>query len=386
MSTKISFPAMKGVMGKRDYYSCMVNLSEVPRLFTFNESPDLPIEARAQRPLNKGRINPIKNYIVDNEDGWLFSSLSASYKGDAVFTPCDVSPNMGTLAMDLGDTQFILNDGQHRAAGIKPALIALPDLGGAEQINVLFFPFESLERMQQMFADLNRAVVRTPMPLNIVFDGRDIRSRIVLALINKVPAFVGLVDKERSTLPTKSTCLFTLLALYEATNEYFDALYAGVDQATILFDDKLATAVEFWTAVSSRIKEWEAVRTGRMSSMELRQKTISTHSVTLRAIGATGGQLRLTDEKHWKQRLTALSSVDFNKANPEWLNTVVVSGSVISSRQARIAAKVIMRKKLKLETPAEEIALLAPKQEPAKTTASATGTPKKRRTPRKMAA
>ena len=51
-------------------------------MFTFRDWAEFTPEDREQRVLNKKRIPHIAKYILDNEDGYLFSSITASYKCD----------------------------------------------------------------------------------------------------------------------------------------------------------------------------------------------------------------------------------------------------------------------------------------------------------------
>ena len=76
---KVSFPAMKGIIGKKQYFATMMALSEIPHLFKFNDWQQFTPELRAQRVLVKSRVPEIVKYIVDNEDSYLFSSITAAY-------------------------------------------------------------------------------------------------------------------------------------------------------------------------------------------------------------------------------------------------------------------------------------------------------------------
>jgi DNA sulfur modification protein DndB len=80
---------------------------------------------------------------------------------DDKFRAVEDSSNLGYLEMELQEAKFLINDGQHRCAAIAGALNENPALG-KEQISVLLFPFEGLERAQQMFSDLNRFVQPPP--------------------------------------------------------------------------------------------------------------------------------------------------------------------------------------------------------------------------------
>src|SRR5215831_8880093 len=138
---KVSFPVMRGNMGGRQYYSLLISLSEIPRLFKFNDWEQSTPEVRAQRVLNKSRVPDIARYILDNEDGYLFSSITASYSSDVGvrFIASAENPDIGVLEMELENLELVTNDGQHRCAGISVAVKENPSLG-KDRISVLLFP------------------------------------------------------------------------------------------------------------------------------------------------------------------------------------------------------------------------------------------------------
>src|SRR5688572_185667 len=125
---KVSFPAMKGVIGKRTYYACLMKLNAIPKMFTFRDWVEFTPEDREQRILNKKRIPEIAKYMLDNEDGYLFSSITASYKCPVHFSPIN-GGELGTLSMEFEDANFVINDGQHRCAAIAAAVKENPALG-----------------------------------------------------------------------------------------------------------------------------------------------------------------------------------------------------------------------------------------------------------------
>ena len=49
-------------------------------MFTFRDWAEFRPEDREQRVLNEKRVPHIAKYILDNEDGYLFASITASYK------------------------------------------------------------------------------------------------------------------------------------------------------------------------------------------------------------------------------------------------------------------------------------------------------------------
>src|SRR6266566_3044207 len=145
-------------------------------------------------------------------------NLTSRLKGAVIGSPDDI----GTLEMEFDQANFVINDGQHRCAAIAYALKDNPSVGD-ETISVLLFPYESRERVQQMFSDLNRFVVKTSKSLDILYDKRDPISQVTMRIAEIVPVFQGMVDKDAVSLPVRSNKLFSLAALYDANSELLKA-------------------------------------------------------------------------------------------------------------------------------------------------------------------
>ena len=333
---------MQATIGQRTYYACVMKLSSIPKMFAFTDWIEFTAEDREQRVLNKKRIPDIARYILDNEDGYLFSSITASYNCKVRFEPVN-SDGLGFLELDLEEANFVINDGQHRCAAIAQAIKENPALR-EESISVLLFPYESKQRVQQMFSDLNRYVVKTAKSLDILFDQRDILAKVTLEVCETVPAFQGMVDKDNVSLPARSEKMFTLSSLYDANQELL-AEKRNSDDAFI--NELVTTGVDYWTTVSRFMPDWQRVKNG-IRPIELRQENISTHSVVLRALGGLGAELMKQFPSEWKNRLTDLSAVNWNKKNREWENVCMVANSVVSNRQARLATKAYLKRKLAL--------------------------------------
>src|SRR6266581_5500048 len=282
---KVILPAMRGRMGGREYYATLFSLSEIPRLFKFHDWAESTPELRAQRVLNTNRVPDIAKYILDNEDGYLFSSIAASCSSPLKFTPSSMTDDLGTLELELESAEFIINDGQHRCAAIAIALKENPALG-KEKISVLLFQTENLERLQQMFSDLNRFVQKTSKSLGMLYAHRDNRSALTMEVSEQVDVFRGMVEKEKVTIPLRSPKLFTLSALYEANEELLGKKIPK--QGSAVYAEVLKTAVEYWTELSKIIGDWQKVKNGELSASELRQEKINTHAVVLRALGGVG--------------------------------------------------------------------------------------------------
>jgi len=345
---KLTFPVIKGSMGGRQYYSLLVPLSEIPHLFKFNDWTGCTPELQAQRVLNRARVPDITRYILENEDGFLFSSITASYSCPVKFISSDENSDIGTLEMELENLEFIINDGQHRCAAIAAALKENPALG-KEKISVLLFETESMERLQQMFSDLNRFVQQTSKSLGMLYDRRDNLSALTMELVEEVDVFRDMVDKEKITIPRRSPKLFTISALYEANEELLGKKIA--EQGSPVYAEILERAVEYWTELSKIIGDWQKVKNGDLSAAELRQEKINTHAVVLRALGGVGRTLLEKYPRGWREKLRLLERLDWrksvdNSANPLWDAVCITAGSVVSNRQARAATLAVLLREI----------------------------------------
>lgn len=360
---KVTFPAMLGTIGGRTYYSCMMPLRVVPKMFTFRDWAEFSPEEREQRVLNEKRIPHISKYITENEDGFLFASITASYKCNLLFSPKG-SDGLGYVEMDFDEAEFVINDGQHRCAAIAHALKENPSLGD-ETISVLLFEYESRERMQQMFSDLNRFVQKTSKSLDILYDKRDPYSRLTLEVIHMVDVFDGMVDRDAISIGIRSPRLFTLSTVYDANKELlrFRDLEGKSEDKVESFQELVALTTTFWNTVAEFMPSWREVKEKHRLAMELRQESLASHTTVLRAIGAAGAELMEEHPTNWEHKLQALTEIDWRRSNPQWEGVCLVAGSVSSNRQSRQATKAFIKRALGLTLSDAEVRSLTPAEQ-----------------------
>lgn len=221
-----------------------------------------------------------------------------------------------------------------------PALAENPSIGD-HTIAVILFPYENLDRVQQMFSDLNKNVVKTSKSLNIMYDKRDKLSAETLALLDKVPVFKELTEKSDMSLRSKSLKLFTLAALYDANRE----LLKGRENEDVVENAEYLR--NYWTEVAKHMPDWKAVLTQHKTAVELRAEKICSHSTVLRALGGLGHELMKSND--WPKRLASLDDINWSKTNSDWENVCIIANSVVSNRQARAATKAYIKAKLNME-------------------------------------
>jgi DNA sulfur modification protein DndB len=344
-----NFPAIRGVQAGREYYVSMCPLRLIPRIFLFDED-ELRPELRSQRVLNKNRIPEIARYILANKKAYTFSALTASIDGKVRFEPLGTDESerkLGRLRIPM-DARFVINDGQHRRAGIEAALRENPDIGD-ETISVVFFVDAGLTRCQQMFADLNRYAIRPTRSLSLLYDGRDDFSHTAKALLRRVPVFSDLTELERSTISNRSLKLFTLSGIYSATR----SLLADMQVETA--DKRVDIAADYWCEVAKQIPDWQLAKERKVSTADLRRDYIHAHTLALAGLGRAGNTLIRTYPQDWQPWLAKLRTLDWSRSNSAvWEGRAMTAGRLSKKTVNVVLTGNVIKRHLGLELTADE--------------------------------
>ncbi|PSN10279.1 DNA sulfur modification protein DndB, partial [filamentous cyanobacterium CCT1] len=223
-----------------------------------------------------------------------------------------------------------------------------PDLGD-ETIAVVFFLDLGLRRSQQMFTDLNRYASRPDASLNILYDSRDKKAILSKEVVKRVPIFNKLTDAERSNLPVRSSKLFTLSAIYSATQHLL------INHRDADLEEKITLGARFWEAVSQNILDWHQVLAKEVSAGEIRREYVHSHAVTLSGIGGAGAALiSIYPDGDWPELLRGLRKIDWLRSNRDWEGRIMVAGRLSKSRTSIDFMTAYVKKALGLPLTAEE--------------------------------
>lgn len=348
MQDCFTFEAIRGIQAGREFFVALCPLRLIPKVFLFEEE-ELPPSLRAQRSLSKARVPLLTKYILDNPTEYVFSSLTASFDGEAHFESYgDYVSDAGRLSIPLS-ARIVINDGQHRRAAIEEALKQAPQLG-TEMISVVFFQDLNLVRCQQMFADLNRHAARPTKSLSILYDYRDSLARLVRRLAIEVPTFKDLTEMEKTSISNRSIKLFTLNSIYQATSVFLRRV--GLDAMS---EQSYEMAQAFWTALGSVIMEWRQVQSGEASSYWLRANFVHAHGVTLQALGRAGGDLLSAYPDDWERHLACVQTIDWSRTNTElWEGRALVNGRITKGERNIVLVANVVKRSLALPYTAEE--------------------------------
>jgi len=313
-----NFPAIRGIQAGREYYTSMCPLKLVTKLFLFDDE-EIRADVRAQRILNEKRIPEIARYIIENPKDYIFSAITVSVNGELEFESVQDNEDIGVLHISM-DAEFLINDGQHRRAAIELALKEEPDLAD-EAISLVIFPDSGLKRSQQMFTDLNKYSIRPSKSINVLYDHRDESSLVAKNIMNNVPIFMNLTEKEKSSISNRSSKIFTLSGIHSATIK----LLKGLDEQSV--EDKTNIAVNYWKEISKYIPEWQKVSEGKLNPKDLRSEYITGHTLALSALGTLGNYLLKNHKKTWKDKIKKIKTLDWSRNNSKlWEGRALSSG------------------------------------------------------------
>ena len=320
------FDSICGIQAGSPFYVIMCKLKDIPKLLP-DIDYDMPPELRAQRMLQESRIPVLKDYILSNQDSYVFSSLTASVDGDIKFIPsAHLGPDGKVGRLYPGkNAKFLINDGQHRRHAIEEALKVNPKLGH-ESITIVLFEDKGLEKSQQIFADLNKYARKPSTSLNILYDKRDTFGQFIVKMIKEIDIFKNRVDLENNSISERSAKVFSLSRITTATMKLFS--HKKIKKIT---NDKKTQAIDYWGAVSRTIPEWKMLMKEKVTPREVRENYIHTNSSMLNSLGVLGRVLFKECSDEWKQKISLLREVNWHRNNPEWEGNLLQGGRIVNT-------------------------------------------------------
>ncbi|MFH0267195.1 DNA sulfur modification protein DndB [Vibrio rumoiensis] len=317
MSTEGYFynlPAAIGVQAGRCFYNLSIPMGVLVKLLRVDSGHVLE---RSQREVNQTRAKKVARYITDNPDSFIIPAVTG-----VVETPSGVeAPTfekgshdcIGILNISM-DCELKLFDGQHRATGIAYALESNPNLR-SQSVPVMLFTEMTLAERKLAFTDINQNVSKPAQSLSDTYNSRDPLPQFAIELATTLPCFKGLVDFERNSITAKSESLFPLKTIKDAT-----ALFLGSDTKEISESNKDLARL-FWTKISEGMS-WGGLYFRNKTSQQIRETTITTHSVMIHAMGLAGSYI--TTQQHIEDiDLSGLSNLDYSKSSPDFLRRCI---------------------------------------------------------------
>lgn len=335
---KVTFPAIKGIQSGLTFYTVLASYKDLKKNFIFDDS-DLPIEMRQQRSLNEGRALAFAKYIKDNPSSYVTGAVVGTIDNSVRFIPLE-SPfveddSVGLLQLD-SDMPICLVDGQHRQRGLSLAIDENPTIEN-EQLPIVLYTAEGIERKQQIFADQNGHTVKPSSSLNITFDHRGTLNSFVKELASEIPSIKNRIDYESSSVGSLSHKFWPLVSFKK-----FICHLTGMNEKTFC---KEVNNKEMSDRIKEIIKEvingfdhlplWKSALSGEIPAKEVRENYIVAHAVFLEALGVWAQQMMLHFDANGKidySFMKVLSNVNTEKLSQNWCGRCVShQGTMVKS-------------------------------------------------------
>ncbi|MDO3380393.1 DNA sulfur modification protein DndB [Geoalkalibacter halelectricus] len=346
MNVTYTFPATKGFMAGKEFFTATIPFKFLVRLFRF-DSAEVPAELRAQRKINEGRAQKIADYILSNPGTYVLPAITASCDKGMTFQSMSDEHALGLLQVPL-DSTLLINDGQHRHRGIALALEQNPALAD-EGVSVTLFWDQGLASSQQMFSDINANAAKPSGSINALYDLRNPFAQWVMEILGNRPAIKARIDMEAASPAKKSSKLWSLVAFHTFVN-----LLTGINAKNIGrvpdLSAKTAEVCAFLDALDA-IPYWQPMLASTMSAEDVRENLVISHAVFLHALGILGAH---TPDL---SRLSGLGQLDPSKAAPLWQGRCVLQGKMRKTTDGVKSTAAVLMKHCGVDMP-EDIARL----------------------------
>lgn len=348
MNKTHTFPAVQGEQNDYVTYLIQCPIYVINTLSITNEKDVSPPIRRGQT-LDPSRIQEFIQIFSSPAMNSIVTPLVASINIIPEFEPISQSMfNMGIIYFPSA-TKLIIIDGQHRIFAIQH-LIDRKHIFRFDIIPVMIIVDKSFEKSRQLYISLNQQKTPLSRSKQILYDQDDL-AILVQNLVNEVPLFQNRIELEKTTISNRSQALFTLSAIYQAT----EALLGSTSKKT-LSKNQLAVAQQFWLDLSDIILEWQKIIKRELTAAYLRNNFVHSHTVTLLAIGLAGRALIEDHPETWRTRLKLLQNVDWSRTNEAlWEGRSMIQGRMSKTSNSIRLTTIVIKRMLELNISSKDM-------------------------------
>ena len=275
--------ASRGLQGNNIFYQISVPFRILASLVEMDD--DWDVTKRSQRLVNKTRAKALMRYIAKNnaeEAFWIVPPLIGTLEGNFEFkeVPLDGFSDVGHLVVPI-ECRIRLFDGQHRAFGIREAMVQHPEIG-YQTISIVVYPHLNLQQRQQAFHDINSMQKIPSQSIRIAYNNSDPMAEKISSYFRESNVR-HLIEYEKDSCSGKSDKVWSLKQWMEF------AKLAGDDYLPYLekfIDDLWVTAKLTLIESNQSVRMKERVIPGVFEAQQiLREYYIVPHIVFLKALG-----------------------------------------------------------------------------------------------------
>ncbi len=242
-SKPIALPTLRGRIGDWFYYVTVMSFSEIAKRVRLPREIDAYYNENAnlgdwiQRELDENRTKQIVEYLNQQPQRFFNSLVLGIYGGKPAWQELDISmvtqpdaqlseetldylgKTFGILTLN-GEERIFAVDGQHRAIGIREAILQSNELS-EEEVPIVFVAHGTDEigkiRTRRLFSTLNRYAKPVNQSEKIALSEDDNSAILVRMIIEKYAPFFGKIawNKTRVISPTNTSVFSNIWVLYE---------------------------------------------------------------------------------------------------------------------------------------------------------------------------
>jgi DNA sulfur modification protein DndB len=295
------------------------------KLFSF-EDAEVPENLRELQSIDINEVKAIMRRIRGDKNDYVLNSLIVVTDESVSFNQIlKDQPNLGNLRISLEAT-LILCGGQAQQAALRE-LLNNGKMSQDDTVPVIIIPDPDFVRVANIYMGLNQSDGNRSQRVLIEDNALN---QLVLELIETIPIFQGRIEKTRTTISNRSSALFTLSAVYQATQALL-----GVRDDEYLTKQQEHLAHNYWNEVGENILEWQQIIQGEVTASYLRQNFIHAHTVSLLALGIVGNSLLTEYPNDWRTRIIRLRGIDWSRRNITlWEGRAMVRGRMSKARDS----------------------------------------------------
>lgn len=248
-SDEIVLPALRGVMGRWVYYSCLMSIDEIAKRVHYADEvhKNEKLSQMIQRRLKAVRSRQIAEYLQTQDERFFNSLVVATYGGQPNWSSIDslnskgreefveklsgdTISSVGFLSLS-GEERLFALDGQHRLSGIKKAIRDGLSQDPPDDVSVIFVGHKAtskgLERTRRLFTTLNKTAKPVSKGDIIALDEDDVMALSVRWLIEETELFSAdrVAFVASNNLPAKNVnSLTTIGNLYDILGILFSSV------------------------------------------------------------------------------------------------------------------------------------------------------------------
>jgi DNA sulfur modification protein DndB len=247
---------------------------------------------RSQRDLNRRRVvEDMVPYLLNKAAHPFFSAITVilvPVEGTHLKEGTDYTYDEATNNLSIEDQVLMFPaDGQHRREAM--ALAYFKDVSiHSEEVPVIFIPYESVDRVRQLFADLNLNAKPPNKTIGLAFEGRNPVVIVTKRVMREVTLFDDgkRVNTKSNSLAAKSPAVISMNTLVEGTQHILAALLdthvdklrehpalkaiENLDPADKAVLGIAGRVADVWNVIVDAFPQWTEVLEGRRTPGQLR--------------------------------------------------------------------------------------------------------------------